>query len=446
MATLNGIIVPPSWHKNKSAGLDWMRGFIRRNETLSIRQPENCSLSRMTSFTRTNVNLFFNNLEKVLSRFGDGLNSSRIFNLDETSTSTVPSKSVKIIAQKGARTVSNAASAERGILVTTTCIISASGNSIPPAMVFPRVKFRDHMLINAVPGTLGLASPSGWMSADLFPSVMQHFINYSLSSKENPTVLIMDNHASHISIEAIDLAKNNGVTIITLPPHCSNKLQPLDVTCFAPFKKFYAAAIDNWMKTNPGKTFSLYEIAGCVRFAHQKSMTPENITKGFERCGIYPFNRDIFTENDFLCNFVTDRPQAEPVQPQENNETNYNETEPHRPEENNNINCDEAGPSRINIDASDPIPKKFLTPEQIKGYPKAPPRKQNSNARKRGRSLIPTDTPEKTLIDNKANEKKNKEKKKKLKQKKLNVKFLMKMMNPSLMNLIILPIHLQRYH
>ncbi|XP_044761957.1 uncharacterized protein LOC123319163 [Coccinella septempunctata] len=114
MATLNGIRVPESWHKNKSAGLDWMRGFFKRNGTLSIRQPENCSLSRMTSFTRPNVELFFHNLEEVLNRFGDQLN------LDETATSTVPSKSVKVIAHKGARTVSNSASAERGILVTTT--------------------------------------------------------------------------------------------------------------------------------------------------------------------------------------------------------------------------------------------------------------------------------------------------------------------------------------
>lgn len=123
MATLNGIRVPESWHKNKSAGLDWMRGFFKRNGTLSIRQPENCSLSRMTSFTRPNVELFFHNLEEVLNRFGDQLNGSRIFNLDETATSTVPSKSVKVIAQKGARTVSNAASAERGILLLRALLV-----------------------------------------------------------------------------------------------------------------------------------------------------------------------------------------------------------------------------------------------------------------------------------------------------------------------------------
>lgn len=31
--------------------------------------------------------------------------------------------------------------------------------------------------------------------------------------------------------------------------------------------------------------------------------------KGFEVSGIYPYNRDIFSEDDFLCSYVTDRPE-----------------------------------------------------------------------------------------------------------------------------------------
>lgn len=32
---------------------------------------------------------------------------------------------------------------------------------------------------------------------------------------KNPSLLIMDNHELHLSIEALDLAKENGVTILT---------------------------------------------------------------------------------------------------------------------------------------------------------------------------------------------------------------------------------------
>ncbi|XP_050517676.1 uncharacterized protein LOC126892213 isoform X1 [Diabrotica virgifera virgifera] len=121
----------------------------------------------------------------------------------------------------------------------------------------------------------------------------------------------MDNHHSHICIEVINLAKENGVTIVTLPPHCSGKLQPLDVSCYAPFKTYYAAAVDSWQKQNPGKVFSIYNIAGCVNEAHQKTMIPTTIVNGFRKTGIFAYNRDLFTEADYMSSFVTDRPDPE---------------------------------------------------------------------------------------------------------------------------------------
>lgn len=61
------------------------------------------------------------------------------------------------------------------------------------------------MLNGASPGTIGLASNSGWVDADLFPFVKKHFIQYSGLSKENPTVLIFDNHESHFGITTLNL-------------------------------------------------------------------------------------------------------------------------------------------------------------------------------------------------------------------------------------------------
>ncbi|KAJ8927370.1 hypothetical protein NQ314_020145 [Rhamnusium bicolor] len=57
--------------------------------------------------------------------FKDG---SRIYNLDETPTTTVQ-KTCKVVAVRGTKQVSKATSGERGTLVTTCCIISASENS-----------------------------------------------------------------------------------------------------------------------------------------------------------------------------------------------------------------------------------------------------------------------------------------------------------------------------
>jgi len=113
-----------------------------------------------------------------------------------------------------------------------------------------------------------------------------------------------------LSLEALMLCKENGVSVLTLPLHSSNKMQPLDVAVFGLFKTYYNAALDSWMMQNPRKTASIYNTASFVNTAHQKSMTPSNIILGFKKSGIHPFDRRIFTEADFLCNYVTDRPHA----------------------------------------------------------------------------------------------------------------------------------------
>lgn len=85
-------------------------------------------------------------------------------------------------------------------------------------------------MINGAPTCiLGLANKSGWMTGQLFVNLMKHFIQYSYATKENLILLIFDNHDGHLTVETIQLACNNGVTIVTISPHCSNRLQLLDV-------------------------------------------------------------------------------------------------------------------------------------------------------------------------------------------------------------------------
>lgn len=305
-AKKNNIKIPKSWETNKMAGKDWLMAF-RRRHNLTLRKPEPCSLARATSFNRHNVDKFYNNLEKLINRHSAFADGTRIFNLDETSTNTVQ-KPPKIIAPKGKKCIGKVTSAERGTLVTTCCIICANGNALPPIMVFPRKKFKDHMIKNTPAGTLGLASPTGWMNSTLFPDVIKHFIKHTNSSKENPAILIMDNHESHLCIEALDLAKEAGVHVLTLHPHTSGKLQPLDVGIYGPFKVYYNSAIDSWLMRNPGKPVTIYDVGELVGTAFQKAMTPINITHAFSKCGIYPFDRHKFTDEDFLPSSVTDRP------------------------------------------------------------------------------------------------------------------------------------------
>ena len=119
---------------------------------------------------------------------------------------------------------------------TVCAVVSATGVAVPPAIVFPRKNYKDLFLVGAPEGSKDFATESGWRNSQLFIEVMQLVVNVSRSSKADPIILVFDNHESHLSIETLIYAKDYGVHLLTLPPHTSNKTQPLDKSVFGPFK------------------------------------------------------------------------------------------------------------------------------------------------------------------------------------------------------------------
>ncbi|KAJ8950033.1 hypothetical protein NQ314_008039 [Rhamnusium bicolor] len=105
----------------------------------------------------------------------------------------------------------------------------------------------------------------------------KHFVRNVKCTRERPVLLLLDNHDAHLSIEALNFLKNNGVCVLSFPPHCSHKLQPLDRSVYGPFKKYVNTACDAWMRNHPGSTMTIYDIPGIVNTALPLAVTQNNI-------------------------------------------------------------------------------------------------------------------------------------------------------------------------
>ena len=68
------------------------------------------------------------------------------------------------------------------------------------------------------------------------------------------SVLFLDNHISHLSIEAVAKARKKGVHINTFPPKRSHQMQPLGIAIYGPFKRYYASFCNACLTSHPRST------------------------------------------------------------------------------------------------------------------------------------------------------------------------------------------------
>ncbi|CAF4935193.1 unnamed protein product [Pieris macdunnoughi] len=230
--------------KREKAGIEWLKGFRKRHPDITLRAPESTSAARAP---------------------------------------------------------------ERGDTTTAVVCGSATGNFIPPMFIFRKVRMKMELMDGAPPGSAYACNTTGWMKLGVFEQWFDHFLTHVKPSKDDPAMLILDGHLSHTkNLNVVLKAREKHVLIICLPPHCTHKLQPLDVAVMYPLSIYYNQALEKWMNNNPGRVVTVFQVAKIFGEAYLKAATPSNIVSGFLKCGIQPINQDVFSDVDYVAAETTE--------------------------------------------------------------------------------------------------------------------------------------------
>ncbi|KYN50439.1 hypothetical protein ALC57_00076 [Trachymyrmex cornetzi] len=162
------------------------------------------------------------------------------------------------------------------------------------------------------------------------------------------------------------------------------------------------------MLSNPGVTVTIYHVGQFVKEAFLTSFTPHNLTQGFAKTGIYPLNSNIFSNEDFLPSYVTDRslPTESDSQQQSEEQSNIVEvTYIHVTQDPTHVTEESESSPQLSTSTKNIVPL-----ERIRPFPKAGPRKKVISKRKMNSAII-TDTSEMQKILEKENESRSKKKK-----------------------------------
>ncbi|GBP70846.1 hypothetical protein EVAR_53510_1 [Eumeta japonica] len=93
----------------------------------------------------------------------------------------------------------------------------------------------------------------------------------------------------------------------TTPPHVTHKLQPLDRSFMKPFKNAYYL-IYGCGRTNAGVRITEYDMASLISGAFETVARCELAKSGLRCSGIHPFDKNVFTDLDYVPSVITSIP------------------------------------------------------------------------------------------------------------------------------------------
>ncbi|XP_057305999.1 uncharacterized protein LOC130644419 [Hydractinia symbiolongicarpus] len=280
--------------KNGRPGLVWIKSFMKRNG-LSHKKAEMISTARKANTSNPFIIFdFYDQLEQIFEKYPN-LDAQRIWNWDESSFPTDPSKG-KVVSVKGQRALKLRYGAGREN-ITVLGVCNAAGVALDPLIIFTGKNMQSTWYGDkALPNTFYAKSENGWMDTEVFST---WFAKFTEDVTERPLLLVFcPSHLTHISISVIKKALEDDIIIMKFPPHVTDVMQPLDVACFGPLKRAWEKRLHLRVTTHGAKSqLTKSEFVNELCSIWKDGMKKESVINGFRSTGIWPIDKACIQRN-----------------------------------------------------------------------------------------------------------------------------------------------------
>jgi hypothetical protein len=258
--------------KDGIPGPGWLCWFCKRHPELSLWMSQGLDAGRARGLCPNNVSIFYENMGTMLQR---GYEAQYIWNYDKPRAQVGRNGGGRVLAKRGLRSVYSIIPKELEWLSILVCI-NAVGYHIPSFYIFCGKTFQRDYIKKCEDNTSMAMQPKAWMTGQLFKSWIGHFVinvrDYGLGiSSDCRHLLILNGHGSHVTMDVVKTARSVGLDLLMLPSHTSHAMQPLDVSCFKPFKQAFRLGRDVWTLRNKSAGASKEVLANWVSVALEKA-------------------------------------------------------------------------------------------------------------------------------------------------------------------------------
>ena len=176
--------------------------------------------------------------------------------------------------------------------ITVHACGSASGDRIPPYIVYKGKHLYSSWTRNGPDGAMYSTSPSGWMVEINFLLWMKKIFIPTVTPylSTGPVILFLDGHYSHIGIDLIKLCREKNVWLYCLPPNTTHVLQPLDVAVFGPVKAAWRSIVKTYKVGRRAATITKEVFPSLLTKLWSCSIKPHHLPS-FRECGLFPLDR-----------------------------------------------------------------------------------------------------------------------------------------------------------